>query len=398
MQNVKIKILFINDTYHDSGGAEVYFFNLIDHFSKNKKYDVYSMGFAPKEKFSEKVFIYKDAKSKISRYFQRIFGNPFLYKKLRKWIVKISPDIIHLNNINKATESLLKACRDYRTVQTVHDYGLVCPSLWCVYKDNLKVCSGKIGNQCIKHKCIPSRYYPFLLRHNKSRNRLLKNQVSVFITAGKILQNYLLSNNFKNIEVITLPIELKNKTAGNKLEKGTILFVGALEENKGIINLIDCYEKIYLKNQNTKLMIIGKGSLEKSLKEKAKSLKSKKNIIFFGKVPHQEINKYYQKANVVVVPSILQETFSLVTAEAMATGCPVVASNRGEVVNLVKNGESGFIVDPINTKKMEYAILRIIDDNKLYRSMSIASIKRAKILFSTNHFQKIENIYQKLIN
>jgi len=60
----KIKILFIHDTYRSSGGAEIYFFNLIKHYENNKQYRVFSAGFSKKEHFQQLENICMDVLNK----------------------------------------------------------------------------------------------------------------------------------------------------------------------------------------------------------------------------------------------------------------------------------------------------------------------------------------------
>lgn len=394
----KKKILLFNDTYSQFGGTEVYFFNLLGWLKKSANYQVFTAGFADKTRINSEHFIYNDTKFNFWRYLQRVFFDPLFYLRLRLWIVKINPDIIHLHNINKATNTLLLACRGYKTIQTVHDYGLVCPSLWCVYKDNIEVCNGWIGWQCIKRRCIPWYYFPFLWWHNKTRNFLLKKQISFFLTTGQRLKKYLLDNDFRNILVLPLPIDLDKFQYQESSNKKIILYVGMLEKNKGIEYLLATFQLVSRERTACRLIIIGRGKIEGNLHKICQRLGIEKKVIFRGRISQDEIIENYRQARVVVIPSIGQETFSLVTVEAMACGRPVIGTDRGEIPNFIKDNETGFIVSAKDSKKMAEKILKIMDEEKIFQRFSIAGYKRIQLLFGKqNHYRDLEAIYQRLL-
>ena len=75
-------------------------------------------------------------------------------------------------------------------------------------------------------------------------------------------------------------------------------------------------------------------------------LKGAHNIKFIGPAGHDEKIIYLQNAKAFLMPIHWEEPFGLVMIEAMATGTPVIAYGRGSVPEVVKDGETGFIVPP----------------------------------------------------
>ena len=99
----------------------------------------------------------------------------------KKPLFLVNPEIIHLHNINKYTFSLLFALRGYKVVQTVHDYSLICPTIWNVHND-LKPCPTGITRFCFwDHKRGNNIFvYLSVLYFNFKRNKFQtnKNEIS----------------------------------------------------------------------------------------------------------------------------------------------------------------------------------------------------------------------------
>lgn len=128
------------------------------------------------------------------------------------------------------------------------------------------------------------------------------------------------------------------------LKEYDLIFVGRLEKNKGInllLGALDILSEDY--NLKPKTLIVGSGSLYKSPKLKANQLKT--NIYFHGWAKDSlEIAELINKSKVLVMPSY-NEGGPRVVIEAMACGVPVLATPVGVVLDVIKDGESGRIID-----------------------------------------------------
>ena len=134
-----MKILIINDSYQEIGGVDSHIKLLIKYLqSKNNEvFSLYLSNDMDMENNKEKIINYK-------------FNN-----KIRKYILKINPDIIHFQNNHRATKTLLLATRGYKTIQTIHDYKPVCPlTTMVIEKDNYAICAGKNKIKCYKKRCL----------------------------------------------------------------------------------------------------------------------------------------------------------------------------------------------------------------------------------------------------
>ena len=142
-----------------------------------------------------------------------------------------------------------------------------------------------------------------------------------------------------------------------------ILFVGRVDPLKGIDRLIQSLP--LLKNaENSKLVVIGgdtgsRVEVEK-LQQLAKDLGAGSRVVFQGTVKQDILPYYYSAADVCVVPSYY-ESFGLVPLESLACGTPVVATDVGDLKNIIKQFETGMIVPDNSPQKLATAISLVLD-------------------------------------
>lgn len=96
--------------------------------------------------------------------------------------------------------------------------------------------------------------------------------------------------------------------------------------------------------QEFKLLFIGDGSMRKELEQKAKQLDIQDVVCFAGNIPNEELNQYLQACDLFLFAS-KSETQGIVLAEAMASGCPVVAVRASGVEDIVQDGVNGFAAE-----------------------------------------------------
>jgi spore coat protein SA len=124
----------------------------------------------------------------------------------------------------------------------------------------------------------------------------------------------------------------------------TVLFVGRIIPRKGVHVLLKAVQ-LAGKQLPVKLIVAGRAlpAYMKQLRTQAAKLGI--SVIWAGEVNHTKIHLLYQLADCLVCPSQKHEAFGLVNVEAMASGLPVIASRIGGIPEIVKHGESGYLVD-----------------------------------------------------
>ena len=174
---------------------------------------------------------------------------------------------------------------------------------------------------------------------------------------------------------------LKNKDLREKYKikdkEILTLFVGYLDTFKGIFEMINTFNKIKKDNDAAKLMIVGTGPKKSELQNRVHDLGLEKSVIFTGNVEPENIQKYYQAADIFVLPSHVDSGGPpLVFMEAMACGLPVIGTNVGGIPEGIENGVNGFIVPPRNVDKLAKKLEILIKDENLRKEFGNNSLRK----------------------
>lgn len=130
-----------------------------------------------------------------------------------------------------------------------------------------------------------------------------------------------------------------------------ILFVGGLHPIKGVDYLIRAMAVLKSMKRRSTLICIGDGPERDNLQTLSKKLNLENDIEFLGNVPRNHLHAFYQKADVLSVPSI-SDTLPTVVLEAFVIGLPVVGANTGGIPYMLKNGQRGFLFEPVNLNSL----------------------------------------------
>jgi glycosyltransferase involved in cell wall biosynthesis/Flp pilus assembly protein TadD len=143
----------------------------------------------------------------------------------------------------------------------------------------------------------------------------------------------------------------------------------------------------YLKNTISEL--IGEGDREKGVNP----------VSLTSPLPPSQLIDYFRQADIFIFPSICQEAFGMPIAEAMVAGIPVVATQAGAFPELVEDGKTGVLVKRSDADALAEAILKLLADEQLRKSIGKAGCEKAVALFS---FEKIADEllakYERLCN
>jgi len=178
-------------------------------------------------------------------------------------------------------------------------------------------------------------------------------------------------------------------------DKKVILFVGNIQERKGIGNLIEAF-KLISEKVDSVLVIVGSGRSDAYIAT-IERLGVRSNVIFTGRVDDKDLIGFYHIADVFVLPSLL-EGFGLVILEAMAAGKPIIASNSGGIPEIVESGVHGDLVEPGDYHSFAISILKYLTDDSLRGTVGSKNRAYAQRNFSYQQSAKnLVSIYSKLL-
>jgi len=152
-------------------------------------------------------------------------------------------------------------------------------------------------------------------------------------------------------------------------------------------------KKILEKRQDFKIWIAGNiGNYDRELKEFVKKEGIEEHIIFFGRVSDSKLRELYAKAHVFVHLQRIQP-FGLVFTEAMSCGTPVIACRPGAPEEVIKDGETGFLIDEYDGDMLIEFIEKILDNPKQSVEMGIKGRQRVQENFdSIKQYEKLRKL------
>jgi glycosyltransferase involved in cell wall biosynthesis len=173
-------------------------------------------------------------------------------------------------------------------------------------------------------------------------------------------------------------------------DKKVVLFTGRLTENKGVKYLIRAAKDI-----KGTVLILGGGAEKEKLENLIKAEKIK-NVIMGGYINPAKaslFHEFYERADVYVSPSVWEEPLGLTILEAMAAGTPVVATKKGGIVSVIKEGENGFFVRARNSKQIAETVNMLLVNDELRVKVSENARKTIENNFT---WQKIASQFEEI--
>ena len=252
-----------------------------------------------------------------------------------------------------------------------------------VTKGAVKYLSIFFGDKTATELIVPTKkiYDLFKDKYNVSKN--------IHIVPTGIETNRFYKENFNPKEINSL-----KRFLGIKRKDFVLLTVSRIAQEKSIDDLIINHRDLIKKYPNMKLLVVGDGPDLDDLKKFVKEINLENNVIFTGKVSHQDVPKYYQLGDVFVTASTT-ETQGLTVVEAISASIPVVAVNDESFKNSVIDDLDGYLYN--NDKEYIEYISRLYEDKSLYDRLS----RQARILsndFTSDFFaKKVLKVYETAI-
>jgi len=189
-----------------------------------------------------------------------------------------------------------------------------------------------------------------------------------------------------------------------------VLFVGRIEQIKGIDVLLDAMGELFRRRPDLRhevcLVVVG-GALDArddapetekvlELRRLVHEHRMEDNVDFIGSVDQQRLALWYDAADVCAVPS-LTESFGLVALESMASGTPVVATRVGGLQTVVAHGESGLLVPAGDHVALAEALERVLTDHRLRMHLAHGARSRAERYTWSRVGDGIEALYDRVL-
>lgn len=158
-------------------------------------------------------------------------------------------------------------------------------------------------------------------------------------------------------------------------DRRVLLTVCRLVERKGVDTTLEAMARLVEVRRDIVFLIVGEGPQRPDLERLVKRLNLQGHVVFCGSVADHELAAHYHLASVFVMPSRYLasqgsvEGLGLVYLEAMASGVPVIAARSGGVTDIVRDGETGLVIEPGSVTDLARALERILSDEECARRL-----------------------------
>ena len=197
---------------------------------------------------------------------------------------------------------------------------------------------------------------------------------------------------------LELFLDLNVKPTTKDSNTFTVLYVGELIKLKGVNHLLTAFQRVYREYSQVRLTIIGDGECRTELARMSEEMGIADNVDFTGFLKPEKVKEHMLKSDVLVLPS-MTEGLPRVIIEAMAVGLPIIATDVGSVKELVKDGENGFLVKPMDIDALTKTILNLTGNRERAKKMGSKSqqlVQKAGDLYTMEGYARryIDTLYK----
>ncbi len=302
-------------------------------------------------------------------------------------IAAFAPDILFLHKVEYPARAADLA-RRYPTVRMVHDHDLVCLRRHKYFPLTGRICDRPAGSACYLNLCCvqraaPGSVLPIALKGLGEVKAAIRanREVRRLMVGSRWMERELVMNGLDPERVVIvppIPAALADAQPVPPSREPEVLFVGQVIRGKGVDLLLKALVEV---PGDWHATIVGTGNHLEACRSLAGELKIAERVTFAGWVPHQDLESYYGRAAVCIVPSRWPEPFGMVGVEAMARGRPVVAFAVGGIPDWLADGVTGILAPEADTGALGAAIASLLGDRERAAALGAAGLARVRAEF-----------------
>ena len=286
---------------------------------------------------------------KIDLYLTYLLGtSAYVKKNFGKILGEIKPDIVHHHNIFFLGYDILKKQGNYTNLYTAHDYWLICQR-FDLMKYGHSECKQKSCLSCtLKSKRLPQTW-----RRNEEFKESI-GDIDTIIAPSNFMKKRLSEWLSVKPDIVHIPnfVPHPPKDIKDSGYSNYFLYAGVLEKHKGICNLLKVFKE-HGNEIDSKLIIIGKGSLKEKIIDHINKNKLENKVIVLGWVSDEMLWSLYRDALALVIPSIWPENNPIVALEAISIGTPVIGTDAGGIGEIIGHIDNNLIIKGDGLEEMK---------------------------------------------
>ncbi|MFO0030982.1 MAG: glycosyltransferase family 4 protein [Cyanobacteriota bacterium] len=389
-----MRILLVNDYGTLAGGAEVILFNLRDAL-RVRGHEV--RVFASSAKAGSEANLADDLGFGTTGRWRTVVqsANPAAAWALRSAVARFSPDVVHVNlYLTQLSPLSLLALGKVPTIYYAMWNRAICPvgNRWL---PDGRICTVRPGIACLRAGCLPLHDW-LPLRAQLASDRVLGTRFSRVVAISHAVAARLAAfgpPQLRQASVVhpgTALVEPRDALPPTP----RVVVAGRLVPEKGIDILVRAFARLAPRHGQSSLVVIGDGPERVRLTRLAHDMGVGERVIFTGKLSSEATLALLRSAWLVCVPSVWEEPFGMIAAEAQMHGVAVVASRCGGLAEIVSDGETGYLVPPSDEEALANRIGMLFSDRALAHELGMRGHSRAMALFDLHGFAgRMERVY-----
>jgi len=406
-----MNILQVNKFFWQNAGPERYMFDLTQ-LLKDRGHDVGFFSMRHERNFDseyEKYFV-SNIDYRSDSLSSRLKAGPraiakTVYsleskRKMRELLSNEKVDLAHLHMIShQISPSILHALRESNvpTIQTVHEYKLICPAYHLYIHHKHEICERCVGGRyynIFRHKCLKNSILASSLagiaQYIHKAMQIYEANIDIFITPSRFLAGKLAEGGISRKKIRTLRLYIDLRSFRPKYEAGNYaIYFGRISPEKGILTLLKAMKRV----SDFQLLVVGEGPQREEL-ERFSAENGMGNVSFLGYKDGDNLRQLVAQAAFVLLPSEWYENSPLVTYEANALGKPVLASNIGGIPENIEPGETGMLVEPGNVDQLADRIQYLAENKSLCSTMGRNGRQKVERTCA-GHYDKLMELYEE---
>ena len=297
------------------------------------------------------------------------YDNSFCDAPFLRLLDHFHPDVVHFQHLAHLSVSLipLAASLGYPTVLSLHDFFFPCHRIHLIDAQT-RLCPGpERGERCVP--CLEGFGTPKEIRRRFTYMEQALQTPDVITTPSSFLAERMLSyfpSLRERLRIVPLGVRPVPATARER-QSGTplrILYVGFLFPPKGAHVLIEALRGLPV--ETVEVSLYGASSpFWQPYADRVRAEAQRLPVHFHGPYTHDQLASILSCHDVLVMPGICEETFSIVTREALLAGLPVVAARRGALPEVVQDGVNGLLFDAEDVTDLRRCLGRLIAEPDL---------------------------------
>ncbi|MCY4386145.1 MAG: glycosyltransferase [Desulfurellaceae bacterium] len=313
-------------------------------------------------------------------HFRLGYDNPFLDEAFRRILTEDRPDIVHIQHLGNLSGSLIRvpAQLGYPVVLSLHDFFFACSRHYLI-DNHTRLCPGPDrGERCIA--CLES-----MTSADEARRRFAYFEQLLHIPRKVIVPSRFLADRMREIFPVlesrlhtVAPGVVPSRQVQQEDRKDQqssplrVLCIGMLAPYKGPHVLMRAMQGFPVGSIAVSLYG-GRLAVWNAYADRLEADAADLPIRFCGTYRHEQLSAILARHDVLVIPSICEETFSLVAREALQAGLPVIAARRGALPEVIRDGVNGLLFEPENTADLRRCLERLRTDTRLREQLTPAA-------------------------